>query len=127
MNRLDLLRKLRALADDPAAAPNERAVAAAKADALEAKAPEPPDLNLYPWQQQVLRNFGFWDQEFTPEEWNGLGDPVATSRGWDLGSYSNANLHRALHIKPDGTMNCKCHGPGRLVLNGETLIWQASR
>lgn len=123
MNRLQLVRKLRALADDPAAAPNEREVARAMADALEARAPEPLP-KLYPWQRDVLRSFGFgwWSEEPTPQEWDDLAEPIRTTNGFDLGAYSTLNLHRALHIMPDGSMNCKCHGPVHLIANGESLV-----
>lgn len=114
MNRLSLLRKLRALADDPAAAPNEREVARAKADALTLKAPARSQLE-------------WWDEEFTWAEWDSLPEPQWHAHMgdiWiDLGPYNATNLHRALYINPDGTMRCKCHRPVSLHLgNGEVTV-----
>lgn len=100
MRRAELIRKLRALANDPAATDNERKVAAAKADQIEA---------LGMPSQTVDQDW--WDA-LPPIEWNGM---------WmDLGPYSRENLHRALHIMPDGSMNCRCHGRVNITLTANT-------
>jgi hypothetical protein len=85
-------------------------VAAAKADQLEQSAPSEPQARAE-WEAG----------EFTRAEWDALPDPVPRGWGFDLGPYSPANLHRALYMRPDGSMRCHCHGPVRLDLVGSTL------
>lgn len=120
MRRSALIRKLRALAADPAAAPNEREVARVKADALEVQA----RYESRPTPDGMRADWVLLDDEISAAAWDGLPDPVWNGTFYDLGAYSTANLHRALHIMPDGSMNCRCHGPGHLIMSGETLLWR---
>jgi hypothetical protein len=117
MQRHELVRKLRALAGDPGATANERAVAAAKADAIERLA---PDLGKSSYNDHQR----YWDHDMSRAEFDDLPTPIFHGDWADLGAYSRANLHRALHLMPDGSMNCRCHGPGHEIRNGETLVIQ---
>ncbi len=102
MNRAELLRKLRALAADPAASPNEREVARQKADQIEAAS---ADEGQPYWQDELNQD--------VLDHFNWLKAAVDLASGGSV-PYSLDALHVALYVRPDGTMGCRCHGGMRI-------------